>query len=308
MNKIHTFHFFFLMLMLAPVAAGAQKKNRGLVTVEAQIEVLMEGNYSKAAIEQKAIQAAKIQALGQEFGYAIVQGINTQSRTQSGTNGVMTTDQMAEVSNTLVKGEWVSDQEGFPKLRYTLRDKEDRQEIWLICEVKGKARPIEEAAIDLETYAYNCDDPPRCASGQFRNHDSMFLFFRTPVKGFLSVFMLEEGLVYRLLPYAQMKDVYESAVPVEADREYRLFSPQHRTYFPGFTMVDEYGLVTPAPGQPLANLVYVVFSTQPFNKPVLQEKDGLKTLSQEDFQDWLNRNRGLDKNFQVRLFGITVNE
>jgi hypothetical protein len=281
-------------------------QNKRLTNVEAKIEVRMEGNYSKAAMEQKAIQAAHIQALGQEFGYAIVQGINTQTKSISGQT-VMTTDQMSAISNTMVKGEWVSDQAGFPKLRYTLRDKGNEQEIWLICEVKGKAREIEQAEVVFETFVFNCQEPRKCNSGQFTNGDSMYLYFRTPTKGYLSVFMIEGGMVYRLLPYAQMEGQYESCVKVEADKEYLLFSPEHRQYFEGFPLVDEYELNTADDGQPLANLVYVLFSSEPFAKPTLTEYEGIKTIDINDFQKWINRNKGLDKNFQVSTFGVTVN-
>ncbi len=297
-------YFLILLIFCTALAAYAQKKK--LTNVEAKIEIRMEGNYSKAAIEQKAVQAAQIQALGQEFGYAIVQGINTQTQSSSGQN-IMTTEQMSAISNTMVKGEWVSDAAGFPKLRYALRDKENTQEIWLICEVKGKARAIEQAEIMFETFAFGCQEPHKCNSGQFIDGDSMYLYFKTPTRGFLSVFMVEQGLVYRLLPYAQMQDEYESCVAVEADKAYLLFSPEHRKYFEGYPLVDEYGLNLPEGGQPLANLIYVVFSKEPFAKPTLEDIGGIKTLDLVDFQKWINRNRGLDKNFQVSTFGITVN-
>ncbi len=294
---------FCLFLSIQYTKAQRQK----LTNVAIKIEIRMEGNYSKADIEQKAIQAAQIQALGNEFGYAIIQGINTQIRSTSGDN-ILTTEQLTSVSNTLVKGEWVKNATGFPKLRYTLRNNEDNQEIWLTCEVKGQARAIEQAEVLFETFAYSCEEPRKCNSGQFTHGESMFLYFRTPVKGFLSIFMQEEGIVYRLLPYTQMNGNFESHVVVEADKEYFLFSPQHREYFKGFPLVDEYGLETFEDGEPLANLVYVIFSTQPFNKPMLQETNSIKTVELKDFQSWINYNRGLDKNFQVSTFGITVNK
>lgn len=299
---------FFLFFTISPLAQAQKKKNkkdRG-VSVSAKIEVLMEGNYSKAALTEKAIETARIKAIGDQFGYVIVQGISTSTKTIQGKD-IVTSSTIQEVSNTLVKGEWVADDEGFPKTRFVLRDKGQEQEIWLICEVKGRARAVEEAEVDFESYAYNCQEPEKCNQGMFNNHDSMFLYFKTPVSGYLSVFMLEEGLVYRLLPYAQMEKPYESSVPVKSDEPYYLFSPEHRDYFEGFALVDEYGLVTYEDGQPLNNLIYVVFSSTPFQKPLLLAKDGIKYCEKEVFQEWLNKNRGLDKNFQVKKFSIVVN-
>ncbi len=295
-----------LAFILLSLHAFAQKRDRGQ-RVEAKVEVLMEGNYSKKTIEAKAVQAAKVKAIGDAFGYAIVQGINTQTKTTTN-NGVMTSSSVSEISNTMVKGEWVADANGYPETRYIIREKGEEQEIWLICEVKGWARPIEVAEVNFETFAYNCQEPQKCNDGNFRNHDSMFLYFNAPVSGYLTVFMLEEGLVYRLLPYADMQAPYESHVPIQGDQAYYLFSPEHREYFPGYALVDEYGLVLYEEGEPLSNFVYVIFSTKAFNKPILQEKDGIKYTELDEFQEWINKNRGLDKNFQVYQFNIQVTE
>jgi hypothetical protein len=281
-----------------------QKKKQ--VNVAAKIEVLMEGNYSKNTIQEKAIQAARIKALGEEFGYSIIQGINTQTQTD---NKVLTSNRLSEVSNTLVKGEWIADDKGFPKTKFIIREKGDEQEIWLICEVRGTARPLQEASVGFETFTYNCNEPHKCNTGQFRHGDSMYLYFKTPVSGYLSVFIVEEGLVYRLLPYTQMSKEYESQVPVMADKEYALFSPEHRAYFENYALVDEYGLETRPDGEPLSNLLYVVFSTKPFQKPALKESEnGIKSLEIDKFQNWLNQNKGLDKNFQIARLSVTVNK
>jgi hypothetical protein len=296
-----------LIFIGLPFFLLAQKKNK-TVRVSAKIEVLMEGNYSKDAIKEKAVQAAKIKALGDEFGYSIIQGINTQTKTNSD-NAVLTSTRLSEVSNTLVKGEWIADDKNYPKTKFIIRDKGEDQEIWLLCEVSGTARVLSEAPVSFESFTYSCDKPRDCITGQFKHGDSMFLYFKSPVKGFLSVFMVENGLVYRLLPYAQMGDAYESAVPIESDKDYELFSPRHFDYFEHFSQVDEYGLETDEDGEPVSNLLYVVFSTKPFQKPALQaSENGIKSLELPKFQTWLNQNKGLDKNFQVSRLSVTVNK
>jgi len=290
------------------MAVWAQKNKTKTIRVNAKIEVLMEGAYSKEAIKQKAIEAARIQALGEAFGYSIVQGINTQTKNQSG-DVVLTTSKLTEVSNTLVKGEWIADDKGYPKTKFVIRDKEDDQQIWLLCEVSGTARAITEAPVQFSSFAYKCNEPEKCPTSEFKHGESMFLHFKSPVKGFLSVFIQEDGKMYRLLPYRQMKDSYESHVPVEADKSYQLFSPQHTSYFPESPIVDEYGLELPADGTPLSNLVYVVFSTKPFAKPLLQpDAQGILTTDIKSFQTWLNQQKGLDKSFQFSRLPIVVNE
>jgi hypothetical protein len=306
--KIKIVYTLIFCLCFVPAFAQKNKKEK-LVKVEAKIQVLMEGSYSKQQIQEKAIQAARIKAMGDVFGYAIIQGINTQIKTSSA-NGVMTSTSINEVSNTMVKGEWVTDDKGFPRTKFYIKDQGDEQEIWLECEVKGAARKIEEAEVDFESFAFNCQEPHKCNSGQFKHNDSMFLYFKSPTSGYMSVFLQEEGLVYRLLPYKQMQEDYESTVPIEADKEYLLFSPEHRDYFKGFADVDEYGLETRPDGEPLSNFVYVAFSKKPFNKPKLSlhEDSGIKVIDLEEFQGWVNKNKGLDKDFQVKRFSITVNK
>jgi hypothetical protein len=303
-------HIFWVVIVyFTSFYVFAQRKEKEkLVRVGAKIEVLMEGNYSKEALKQKAIEMARLKAMGDEFGYSIVQGINTQTKTLSGQT-VLTTSALNEVSNTMVKGEWVSDDSGFPKTKFMVREKNGDQEIWLECEVKGRAKKITEAKVNFETFPYKCqDDPKKCQTTQFKNQESMFLYFKTSVKGFLSVFMLEEGKVYRLLPYKDMTDNLESCVPVMPDREYKLFSPNHRNYFEGFGLVDEYGLTLGEDKMPLSNMIFVVFSEKEFKKPLMEEKEGLRFLGLTKFQEWLNQNKGFDKTFQVQRIPISVTE
>ncbi len=293
---------------LACLPTWAQKTKNKTTRVSAKIEVLMEGTYSKDAIKQKAIEAARMQALGEQFGYAIVQGINTQTKTQSG-NVVLTSAKLTEVSNTLVKGEWIEDDKGYPKTQFVIRDVKDDQQIWLLCEVSGKARAITEAPAQFNSFTYKCDEPANCPTSEFKHGESMFLYFKTPIKGYLSVYLQEDGKIYRLLPYRQMAGEFESHVPVDADKPYQLFSPKHTQYFANFPIVDEYGLELHADGTPLANLVYVIFSTKPFTKPLLQpDEQGIMTTELKAFQTWLNTQKGLDKAFQFSRLPVMVNE
>jgi hypothetical protein len=222
---------------------------------------------------------------------------------------VLTNSKLTEVSNTLVKGEWVEDDKGFPKTKFMIREQKDDQQIWLLCEVSGKARAITEAPISFKTFTYKCDEPEKCPTGEFKHGESMFLYFQSPVQGYLSVYMQEEGKVYRLLPYREMQGEYQSHVPVQADKPYQLFSPKHTQYFANFPTVDEYGLEVHKDGTPISNLVFVVFSTKPFAKPMLQpDSNGILAIDQKDFQSWLNQQKGLDKAFQYARLSVVVNE
>lgn len=143
----------------------------------------------------------------------------------------------------------------------------------------------------------------------------MYLYFRTPSPGHLSIYALQEdGVAYRLLPYAEMTTPYDDSVPMEADREYIFFHPSsNHHYFPDFPFrrVDELKLETNQSSEWIE--FYIVFSTSSFNKPLLatgrqQDRDlPPKSLSKEKFEEWIRDNRihNPDFNYIIKRVEIT---
>jgi len=301
-------------LFLICTVAFAQKQ--AVESVRGKSEILLEDSDCIGTVKQRAIDLAKLNALEQAFGKVIVQG--TQVYIQNVQTGEMveTSTVMNTIANSMVSGEFI--EEKVNRLEWVLRSKPTRttdmqQELWLLCEVEGKARKISNSKPDFEITTLRCPDVA-CRTEVFKNDERFYLRFKSPIAGHLSIFMkdFEEDVVYRILPYQKMKDDWESTVPVKADMEYIFFSQAaHKVQFPEIPayLVDPISLGTSE--EQLFNRLYIVFSPTPFVKPALEAKaehNYFKTAAFEPFQRWLNKNRGRNPEFQLQVIDITIKQ
>ncbi len=304
---------FFCLLFTLCFTAFSQK-NRGLVRVEGRAEMLLEDASCIGSAKQQVVDLAKINALEKAFGKAIVQGTSTYIKNTSIGEDAETTTVMNVLANSTVNGEFI--EEEVTRLEWILRDKptsttDMQQELWLVCEVRGKARALETGNAEFEVLALNCPGAD-CQTKFFRNNDRLYIQFQAAVDGYLSIFMkdFEEDVVYRLLPYQKMPVPYEHAVPVKKDTKYIFFSEEHHQQ--QFADLPLYVLDPVSLGtneEQLFNRMYIVFSDVPFNKPLLQSKAEfgyLKTSGFENFQKWLNKNRAQTKGFQVDHLDVVI--
>jgi hypothetical protein len=136
----------------------------------------------------------------------------------------------------------------------------------------------------------------------------LYLFFQSPVDGYLSVYVDEGDITYRILPYVTMIDEYRGGVFVEGDKEYLFFSKKDNPY--KSSIVDEIEMYTNKKIE--YNQVYIVFAEEKFVKPVLDqnpEVDGRilpKSLNSKEFQFWLSENRAVIESFQDRKIKISI--
>ena len=101
-----------------------------------------------------------------------------------------------------------------------------------------------------------------------------------------------------------MDENNRNAVRIEEDNEYVFFSKEHR-YFEG-AIVDEQELFTKLDTE--YNYIYLIFATEPFQKPLLNEASDIstykddyilpKSLTTENFIAWLADNRATMDSFQ----------
>ena len=62
--------------------------------------------------------------------------------------------------------------------------------IWIYCDIVGKVREsIPKAGI--EAYTMNCTDE-KCITATFVNNSDLYVYFRSPVDGYLSIFLFDE--------------------------------------------------------------------------------------------------------------------
>jgi len=298
---------FIIILMLLYSnwdSAWCQKVRNASGSAQSRLEAHMSKDELKEELRKQAI----IQALENEFGSHVEQ--ETFVDIEDGNTTFRIT------GATTVRGEWLktTDERFTEQLKEVKINGQRQFELWITCEISGKVRAVEKPSIDFQFETGNC---PRndCHTSIFKNGESMFLFFNTPREGYLSVYVIEEDIAYRLLPYQQMSEAYPNAVPVEANKEYVFFSNfREHDYFMDFsyTLADELLMVTDKEEEYLK--FYVIYSTEEFLRPALSEggtRDaaGLelpKSLPMDQFKNWLEDNRIHNADFYYRSTTLKI--
>lgn len=272
------------------LTVSAQK----LKTVEAAYTYHAPENVSLEQARRTALDRAKIQALADAFG-TIVSQYNT--TVTENANGLSSVD-FTSIGGSEVKGEWIE----------TLSEEFDNPVfeggmITITCRVKGKAREIVSAQLDLQVHVLRNGIEDKFESDRFRSGDDLYLSFQSPLKGFLAVYLVDaDRQAFCLLPYQnQDSGIY----PIDANRRYLFFHAQTAP-MEERSLVDEYTMTCERSSE--HNHIYVIFSPNSFVKAVdAHATDGLpRQLSYEDFNEWLVKQRKHDQQMNVRLFPITI--
>lgn len=285
--------YFFLLLFLTfslPVISD------NLKTVEAEYIYYAPENVTIEEAKRIAIDRAKIQALADAFG-TIVSQVNT-TRIENG-DGKSSLDFLS-LGGSDVKGEWL-ETIGDPVVSVTYE-----QGILVIkVSIKGKAREIKTALIDIQTSILRNGIDEKSASSDFRDGDDLYLSFLSPVDGYLSVYLVDtESNAYCLLPYRKQKDgIYR----IEANRQY-LFFRESSASNEERSIVDEYTMTCSRSSE--QNSIYVLFSPNSYTKAADSASEELlpRELSFEKFQKWLQNLRKRDNEFQCRTYTIQISK
>ncbi len=274
--------FFLLFTIAIATQLSAQRGNRPQ-RAEGTAQVKMEAYMTRAEAEQKAVELAKVNAIENVFGTYIEQ--ESRITVESGKSDFYI------VGNTRVKGIWVREL-GHREIKPVLGD--DGQ-LWITCNIRGEVkRATPKPAIEYK--AQNCLYP-QCQTTSFFSGDQLYLWFRSPVNGFLSVFFEDDNQnIYRLLPYSNMAII--NAYPIDADQSYLFFSPEEKRGLETGQSIDEIILET-SKTREMNNLI-VVFSTELFFKPGLETSVGRHlppSTSKNRFENWLAEYRANSDDF-----------
>ncbi|OHX65690.1 hypothetical protein NH26_04665 [Flammeovirga pacifica] len=292
-------HKLFLSLIFMAIPFFNVCQAQKLKKISGKVTEPINENISIKEFKQELKMKAQIQALADEFGTLI------NSNSDLTLNNQGTTVNMLSSSN--VKGEWVKTTE--ISFKWFLEEVEEKQKVYLSCEIKGKAREITKSKVDLDAQLLKCSNTNLCITQKFKEGESLYLSVKTPIDGYLSIFMREEGTVYRLLPYSNLSGNQNSCIKIEADKEYVLFDDDNEKAINTIQKryIDELQLSTMGKDK-LFNRLYVVFSTSKYDKPILNTDNGIKTLSPESFQEWISNNKLSDENFQDQVIYFTVEQ
>ncbi|MEM6261357.1 MAG: hypothetical protein AAGI38_02535 [Bacteroidota bacterium] len=289
------------LLALLTTSLSAQKVRK--VSAEYQLN-LSRSELSEKAACQKCVELAQVQAIEKAFGTVIIQGNTTYIKNEETGEQVETEQTFNMMAETYVNGRWVE----------TLSEDCNRftedGEFWVRCKIKGKVRELSQPKLDLTAEPMDCVTA-NCVTTQFQEGESLYLLFKSPINGYLTVYLSDETTTQRLLPYRDMPDGKIQALPVKADKEYVLFSREKDPFDLG-PYVDEYELF--AANEQDLNRLYVIFSEKPLRKPSLS-RGGVSESSQDsvplqmkakDFQRWLAQNRTFQDEFQVERVDILI--
>ena len=291
MKKITLLLCGFLAL---PVFAQKEK------TVEGEFVYHVPETQSLADAKKHTLNMAKFNALASEFGTIISQTNLTHIQNSNS----QTVTQFNSFGSSDVKGEWI---ETIGKVEYKV--KYEDESLIVSCKVKGKAREIETSQIDFQAKVLRNGTDDRNEDDRFAVGDNFFLSFKTPIKGFVAIYLVEESKsVQCLLPYQKQQDgIYQ----VEANYRYVFFSQKDAQ---NQEKVDEMFF----PEGSLTNYqVYVIFSPNQFVKAVdfasnkvLSDRKTIypRELSFNDFHKWLAKCRRRDKEMCLQKILLTVGE
>lgn len=254
-------------------------------TVMAQKVANVCGEYTFYVPENVALQEAKLIALERARIAGLIKEFNQtlyETTTLVITNRhTGSTVDFYSFGGSDVRGVWIEDKD-VPKYEISY----EKEMLVVKVSVCGKAKETRSAGIAIETHVLRNGSEPKFESDYFKTGDDMFLYFRAPVDGYLSVYLLnrEDQMVYCLLPYQSSSG---GSVPIKQDKEYVFFHPD-RKWNEG-QQVDE--LFVTADGPVEWNEVYVVFSPNSFVKPIttITDERTPRELSFKDFSSWLTR-------------------
>jgi len=253
-------------------------------------------NVSYEEAKNIAVERAKIEALAVKFGTIVSQTNTTIIKAENEKSNTSFTS----LGGTEVKGEWLRDTEK-PFIKRSLENNVDV----IFVKVCGEAREISSAGIDFSAKILKNGTDDRFESDFFKHKDELFLAFRSPVNGFLAVYLLDdEKTAFCLLPY--MKDP-SGKTQIQAGKDYVFFSdkyaaPEEKSF------VHELELICDKSAE--QNHLYIIFSPNEFIKANDASGGEMmpRKLSFDDFQKWLTKNRQRDKDMKVVIKSITINK
>lgn len=284
--------FLLLCMIFSCFSLFAQK----VKTVNAEYTFYAPETMSVEEAKRTALDRAKIQAIADEFGTIVSQSTSTIISNQNGE----TDSRFFSYGGSDVKGEWIETL-GEPEFNIGYKN----NQLIVHCTVKGKAREIVSAGIEFIAFPLRNGTSQKFESTDFRDGDDLFLYFETPVDGFLAVYLLDEAsqTVYNILPYKQQS---VPAVEVKANQEYIFFS-QEKANREERRLIDEYTLSCENDKE--FNTLYILFSPNDIGKRNGFDssiKDKPDNIPLKDFKPWLSKALSKDKNLQFKEISVTI--
>lgn len=283
----------FGLFLLKTTTTYAQKSIRA----KGEYVVLIEKTETEAEAIRKAADGAKVAAIESVFGSVIRQG-NTMYVKNSQT-GITTKSDMAfySISNISVNGEWVK------TIKEEYSSYTDKNGRWIKYNIEGEVRQLKSIPFNPVLFAASCSNQ-KCSTEVFNINQNLYIYFKAPNDGYLSIYIDDGTTSSKLLPYSQQTNA--STYRVKGDKEYYFFDPTKDK------VADE--IVTTTAQAIEMDRIFILYSEAEFGKPVMneavkEEKTGYilpKAMESEDFQKWLQELRSYNKSIQLKIIDLTI--
>lgn len=273
--------------------------SQGIKKLKGEIIEPLENSHNVGEFKEALLRKAQLSALADVFGTNL-----------SSASDLILSNSSTELNylNTnTIKGEWIKT----TNIHYTwfIEEENEKQKVYLKCEVEGKGRAIEAPNLDFKAMTLSCSNT-ECQTTMYNELQHFYAYFQSPKNGFISIYMRENDKVYRLFPYSTMRGDKTQPYQVKADQEYIFFDPTKAENFDNISgrEVDELVLSTMGPKR-IFNRLYVIYSPTIYDKPILKtEEGGIKTLSPEAFQEWLVLQKTNVKGFQEKIIYFSIEQ
>lgn len=284
---------FIASLLFFQIVYGQSKK-----TVVGEYRMMVPSYMSREEARLTAIEQAKTEALAKEFG-TIVSQTNLMLMEESNRRSK---NSFYSIGQCDVKGVWLKT-EGEPIITEQIVGDEH----WIEAKVKGVARELKSATVDIETHLLRNGKGDEFESDDYRDGDRFYVSFQSPRNGYLAIYLLDTKRdAYLIVPNKN-----EELFPVKRGERYVFIDDEKERLI----------LTTEEPME--INQVYVIFSPNKFySENVSATSDGVdlgkyrtdefKNITRlayipcKKFQKWINNLRVKDMEMQVTTKLITI--
>ncbi len=275
MNKILG---IFVFTVFCALEMGAQKT----ITVEQEWQYVAPANMTLEEARLRAVEAAKLEAIANEFG-TVINGLGNTSISNDNVD-------FSQISTSDVRGEWIR----------TIGEPQFDIKYWegqlaINVKIKGEIREIEYSRPEFVIKLLrNCTDD-NCESSDFRNGDRLYLTFQSSEKGYMSIYLQVGDSVYSIIPLWEEE---QSSMAVKANQTYQFF----------YDNDNKVEMICSSASE--INVFCTLFSPNQISNPLMEgvSQTGFSALSLEDFNRWLAKTRSKDKKLQVGKKFITITE
>lgn len=284
----------YIITTICVLLAAFPSMGQSTRTISGDYTFYGDRNHSPEACREAALEGARVDALAREFGTLYTTSIDVESRKINDKETI----NAEMLSRSEVKGEWLADI-GEPKYDVSI----DNDGNYIVrCRLQGKARAISNESTDFEVDVLRNSSDSRNSSTSFRSGDDMFVSVKTPVDGYLSIYLVgEKQDAYSLFPYYTSSN---NDIKLRRGREYMLFDSKKSAEELG--QADE--LVLRCDSDIERNRLYVIFSPNHYSLAVDTESGNYspRQLTYKEFSKWLLKSRTRDPKMGVKVIKLTI--